>query len=45
MVQTRREGQLLYRVVLLALQSSDIKALQQTAQRNGYEGAWLTDVV
>ena len=44
MVQTRREGQLLYRVVLLALQSSDIKALQQTAQRNGYEGAWLTDV-
>jgi hypothetical protein len=43
-VQTRREGQLLHRVVLLALESADTKALQQTAQRNGYEGAWLTDV-
>ena len=43
-VQTRREGQLLHRVVLLALESADTKALQQTAQRNGYEGAWLTYV-
>ena len=30
-VQTRREGQLLHRVVLLALESADTKALQQTA--------------
>ena len=44
MYKHSREGQLLHRVVLLPLQSSDIKALQQIAQRNGYAGAWLTDV-
>ena len=43
-VQTQRDGQLLHRVVLLPVLPWDATALQQTAQGNGYAGAWLADV-
>lgn len=43
-VQTQRDGQLLHRVVLLPLGPGDARALQQTAQGNGYADAWLADV-